>query len=291
MKLNTYNKNTSNNKQLSHIIIIDESGSKGYGYNLESPTEVIGVMAAILLDECQLTDFEKKAKIIASKFNGYKKKHITSFSPKDKEQAIRLVERLLYTYNIPWFYIAISTSGYNAQHVRSGNSRKEDLLHADLFKFLTSFGLYNGKSICLKHKKDTFKLTVISDTLETKIINSFKKSIRPFINLNTGKPQEYTFGKDKYQIKSKLFFFDENDKPVPLETNVELKLDIQIGDPNTTLISDIVSYVTYNHLLSKFKEDRLSGLNSKRALKGHPFEKTAVLVSDEAKNFIDNMYK
>lgn len=291
LTLNTENKNISVNKLLHHIMIVDESGSKGYGNTPESPTEVIGVMAAILLDECQLPAFSEFASDIASNFTSYKKLHITAFNQEDKKKAITLVGELLDEYNIPWLYSAISTAGFHAQHLRSGYTSKGELLHAVLFKLIALIGLTNAINICHEFNIETFRLSIISDTLDPKTKNMLDKEIRPLIHLYTNTPRVIKKKNREFTITSRLCSVNEDGENIPIKKIREIHFNIDSKESAITFISDVVSYVTYKHLLSKFKENRQLQLISKEALKGHPFESTATFIPDDPDYFIEKTYK
>ncbi|WP_338583849.1 hypothetical protein [Erwinia aphidicola] len=108
---------------LNQVIIIDESGAKGYAKNEESYLGEFGVMAGFLLNE---NDLSRMRYIIEQSFNDISidgKLHMASLDKEKKEIAISRVRTFMRLYKIKWTYSAIYVNGYHRFNLSSGNKK------------------------------------------------------------------------------------------------------------------------------------------------------------------------
>ncbi|HCB0355313.1 TPA: hypothetical protein MYM73_003587 [Klebsiella variicola subsp. variicola] len=262
---------------LNQVIIIDESGAKGYAKNEESYLGEFGVMAGFLLDE---RDLSRMRYIIEKSFNDISsdgKLHMASLDKEKKEIAISRVRTFLKLYKIKWTYSAIYVNGYH-QFNRSLDNRKnkKELLHSTLFEHLMTKLCYNGIKISLSQRKKSFSLKCISDHIENATINKFKKDMKI--------PLKYLRG-DSIIIEE-----DEHGNKRKLDTLENIDLSISTENSSLTFISDVISYVTWKYLNTEIEKNNDIKLQCKGTMKGHPFRSSMFLVYNDEDSIIDDIF-
>ncbi|HCM1951079.1 TPA: hypothetical protein N3A08_000032 [Salmonella enterica subsp. salamae serovar 9,46:z4,z24:z39:z42] len=262
---------------LNQVIIIDESGAKGYAKNEESYLGEFGVMAGFLLDE---NDLSRMRYIIEQSFNDISsdgKLHMASLDKQKKEIVISRVRTFLQLYKIKWTYSAIYVNGYNRFNLSSDNRQnKKELLHSTLFEHLMTKLVCNGIKISLSQRKKSFSLKCISDHIENSTINKFKKDMKI--------PLKFLRG------DSIIFEEDEQGNKRKVDTLENIELSISTENSSLTFISDVISYVTWKYLKAEIEKNNDIKLQCKGTMKEHPFRSSMVLVFNDEDCFIDDIF-
>ncbi|WP_354691897.1 hypothetical protein [Phytobacter sp. RSE-02] len=263
---------------LKHVIIIDESGAKGYAKNTEQYIGDFGIMAGFLLDE---NDLSRMRYIINESFNDFVsegKLHMAELNKDDKERAILRVKDFLKIYKIKWSYSALYVKGYHRFNGSPDKSSKnKELLHSTLFEHLMTKFLINGIKLAISRKINSFSLKCISDHIETATINKFKKDIAYPLRFLRG---EVTVMKED----------ESGNKEPAFDTLEDINISIETENSALTFVSDIISYTTWKHLKDAIKKDNNIKLQSTEVMIGHPFQESLTLTNSNENSFIDDIF-
>ncbi|ENG7015189.1 hypothetical protein ABUZ23_001224 [Yersinia enterocolitica] len=263
---------------LKQIIIIDESGAKGYAKNTEEYIGDFGVMAGFLLNE---NDLSRMRYIIEQSFNDLSidgKLHMASLNKEEKELVISRVRTFMRLYEIKWTYSAIYVNGYHRFNSSSTiGPNKKDLLHSTLFEHLMTKLIINGVKISLSQNKKSFSLTCISDHIENKTIRKFKNDMKI--------PLKFLRGENL------ITEIDDQGNEKPLDTLKNIEINIKTENSTLTFISDVISYVTWKHLGNKINENNDIKLQCKSTMENHPFFSSMALMFNDENSFIDDVFK
>jgi hypothetical protein len=260
---------------LKAVLIVDESGAKGYSSNQEDKPNELGVMAGYLVLEEDL----EQARSIASKFfrsiNVSDKLHLTDLTTEQQKEVRELIYQVFKFNHICWFYEAIYVQGFHESvHAEGrGGLNEKERLHSKLF-----FGVFTKAISRLRHERNKqLSIRVITDTIDERIIKEFKSEVKDYVNVITRNPIK-RFSKiynkenkdvETYEITSTTTFEDEE---VFFDS---IQYDIQCEDSPITFVADVLANSTLYYLREKVRENSDTKLNSKRAIENHPLSSQA----------------
>lgn len=268
------------------LLVLDESGAKGYDNNKEQHQGEFGVMAGFALPESKAEAFVSGLSGIVQSIAAEGKLHITDLEPAAQE----MLRQRLFDYfsecRALWFYEAVYVQGFHEAHGRvkqlseeamearrssvklSLNPTKESL-HGQLF--LGTFG--SGLALAMDYIGPAFHLKVVTDRVDEPILKIFKAQADQL--LNVGQP-------DRTEVTG----FDTEKKEIfrgVIETSVisgndafgdfsGVTYEIECADNLLTLAADVLANSVYYHL--KKIQDNTPGasLNSPEAIHGHPLQ-------------------
>lgn len=258
---------------LKAVLIIDESGAKGYSKNQESNPGELGVMAGYLVPAQALEQVREIAQSFFKLEDPQGKQHITDLKETQQNQIRERIYNVFKYNKICWFYEAVSVQGFyesNNIETRGGTGEKE-LLHSELFK-----GIFSKAISRLRHdfeeSEKKLNIHVITDRLDKPIIAKFKTTVKDYVNALTRQPMTYEFtnyNKDtktveKYSTSSVITAEDES---IYFDS---IDYDIKCEDTPITFIADILANSTLYYLKKKVADDPAINLNSKQAIENHP---------------------
>ncbi len=172
----------------------------------------------------------------------------------------------------------------NNQRFAISNHMTKYRLHTKLFQSLFAKAL----ELLLFLQIDKFEIIVLTDNIETKIINEFKNSIEEFLNINYTKNEVTIYDKNNQKITKKviesglygIYNYRTNLK------NYKIK-NVTDENKNLVLIADIIAN-SILYYLSKNPSNQ--DLNSIDAIKEHPLYKCLYNPCEEGW-INDNLYK
>lgn len=254
------------------ILVLDESGAKGYAKTQEKYEGEIGLMAGFLYTEEEINKIEL---MFDSIINNYRsgadgKIHITDL---DKNNQKKLRNEVFDAFNktkLQWFYTAIYAEGFHQSEFeegRGGSKSKKDSLHAKLFQNMFTMSLSMADSL----NKNNLNLIVKTDNIDKGIIKKFKKEAKLISNSLLRKEQEiFNHISDDKTGKFKKNKATISIKCADLMKFEGIKLDIICEYSSITIAADILANSVNYYLRKNQKIELNSHINNKEAIKNHP---------------------
>ncbi|WP_155988714.1 hypothetical protein [Thioalkalivibrio sp. ALE17] len=268
------------------LLVLDESGAKGYDNNKEQHQGEFGVMAGFALPESKAEAFVSGLSDIVQSFATDGKLHITDLEPEAQETLRQRLFEYFSECRALWFYEAVYVQGFHEAHGRgkqlveealgarrsavklSSNPTKESL-HGELF--LGAFG--SGLALTMDYIGSPVHLKVLTDRVDAPLLKKFEAQAGQL--LNVGQP-------DRTEVTG----FDTEKKEIvrgAIETSVVsghdalgdfsgITYEIECDDNLLTLAADVLANSVHHHL--KQIQDNTPGasLNSPEAIHGHPLQ-------------------
>lgn len=269
------------------ILVIDESGAKGYSDKKESYPGEVGIMAGFLIPDKHIKEVVNNLEIIRQRYLTDGKLHITDLDSTQQENLRGNIFEYILKNQIPCIYEAIHVEGFfqqfqftaslikqaKDQHLSKikipGNERKE-LLHIELFQ-----GAF-GKAIafCMDFIGNRFLVSVITDQIDEGVKKKFNATASELINSGEDSIHEFKgYDPDKKKVirGRNMEFKIDNAKKV-LGDFSGIKFSIDVEDSALTLASDVIANSINHHFKQRIKNGIGSHLNTKKAISGHPLE-------------------
>ena len=268
------------------LLVLDESGAKGYDNNKEQEPGEFGVMAGFALPESTVDAFVGGLSEIVQSISADNKLHITDLKPAAQETLRKRLFDYLSNCGALWFYEAVYVQGFHDTHDRvkqlvaeatearrstvklSTNQTKESL-HGALF--LGAFA--SGLALAMDRIGASFHLKVVTDRVDEPILKVFKAEADRL--LNVGQP-------DRVEVTG----FDTKNKEVVrgvIESIVVsgddalgnfsgVTYEIECTDNLLTLAADVLANSVRHHLKQIQNNTPSASLNSPEAIYGHPLQ-------------------
>ncbi len=289
------------------ILVIDESGAKGYSDRPETAVGEFGVMVGYLVPEEHANEVRNRFRQIQSKYTSDGKLHITDLQPKAQEGLRVDIFREFSELGIYWVYEAVYVQGYheNAKltnelvekargsrrsNVSISTRERHELLHSDLF--LGVFG--KAVSFCLDNVGQVFDLHIITDNVDKKIMKMFEDEAAEF--LNVGKPSEHEvkgFDKSTGQVITGAIRIEWIDSGNSLGDFSGVTYSIECEDSELTLAADVISNSVNYYIKKSVGEGVGIDLNTKVTVADHPLSSLIYGASEggETPYFSDAIYQ
>lgn len=289
------------------LLVLDESGAKGYDDKQEQQQGEFGVMAGFALPESRAQIFVSGLSEIVESFRADGKLHITDLEPSQQE----LFRQRLFDYfskcRAIWFYEAIYVQGFHEAHGQvkqlaeeakkarrskvklSLNSTKKSL-HGELF--LGAF--MSGLAWAMDYIGSECHLKVVTDRVDDRILEIFKAQADRL--LMAGEPN-----------RTEVTGFDPVKKEVVrgvVETSVVSGIDalgdfsgityeIECADDVLTLAADVLANSVRYHLSQIQTATPGAALNSPEAISGHPLQHLVygIAAGASAVNVADTLFR
>lgn len=259
------------------VLVIDESGAKGYSRQSEKSIGEIGVIAGYLYTEAEIEQIKRMFLQHTSKFdeltNG--KVHITELTPEQQENLRHGVFDLIKKSRLQWFYTAIYSQGFHESEFdeNRGTGDGKRLLHDELFGYMLEKAVSLARSIGVKDlnlhvltdnigKGEKRKFAYTADEMKRIMLGLDKKIEKTNYDNTTGKKNTYT---EITSIKSDIF---------PMFDNLDISISCEVSA--LTIAADILANSTHYYLKKNRSNNLENDLNSKAALSGHPVLDTLV---------------
>jgi hypothetical protein len=268
------------------MLVMDESGSKGYDDNQEQQEGEFGVMAGFALPESKAGHFITGLTRIVDSFESDGKLHITDLLPSEQEQLRQRLFEYFSQCRVRWFYEATYVQGFyeahgyvkalakEAKEARRSNVKlslnpSKESLHGELF--LGAFT--SGLALAIDHTGPKCHIRVVTDRVDEPVLELFKAEADRFLRAREPDCTGVTG-------------FDTERKEVvrgAVETSVVAGLsalgdvsgityEIECTDDVLTLAADILVN-SVRHYLSQIQGATPgSALNTPKAISGHPLQ-------------------
>lgn len=264
---------------LEHVLILDESGGKGYSRKKEGYEGELGVVAGFLFDKRDLERIKKISFLLFGDFAKEGKLHMATLSKNDKELAINKMKYFFFRMeNIRWSYSARYVDGHHNFYCSGSRPWKKELLYSSLSaEFIGKF-LSNGIHLAKSQGQDSFRLKCISDHIETHEINKLKKEVDLMMRFFCGDIIINEVSED-------------NVKKPAVEMLKNTNYSIETESTPLTFMADILSYTTWRHLKTMHDKNGDTSLQYSLNMQEHPlFEYLCLAFPDEG-NIMDEMYR
>lgn len=256
------------------VLVIDESGAKGFSKKGESYKGEVGLMAGYLFPEEFLSYMREFTSKLFKSINSDGKLHLTDLSAEQQEQVRSIVYDLFLSNSTCWFFEAISVEGfYQSVHDKDrAGSGENELLHAKLFA-----GIFSKAVDRLKvNNPSSIHISVITDTISETTQKQFKSEVASYISFSTGNNVQGVFTSydrdtdvvSKYKTESSVDFGDIN-------VLKNLELEIKCEDTPLTFVADILANSAYYYVKNNLSKEPMLKPNSSTAIKGHPLSNLA----------------
>lgn len=268
------------------LLVLDESGAKGYDNNEEQHQGELGVMAGFALPESKAEAFVDGLSRIVQSFATDGKLHITDLVPEAQEALRQRLFEYFSECRALWFYEAVYVQGFHEAHGRvkqlaeeamatrrspvklSLNPTKESL-HGELF--LGAFG--SGLALTMDYIGSSVHLKVLTDRVDAPILKIFEAQADQLLNAEQPDRTEVTgFDTEKKEIVKGAIETSVVSGHDVLGDFSGITYEIECDDNLLTLAADVLANSVHHHL--KQTQDNTPGasLNSPEAIHGHPLQ-------------------
>ena len=268
-------------------LICDESEAKGYSDKQEKYPGEVGVIAGFVFPEKHLNEIRSDLEKITSSFFMEGKRHITDMSPDDQERIRNDLFPYLKKRNILCLYEAIHSEGLHRFHktmnnlnnkakeqrrseIKLSNNQTKELLQEQLFQ-----GLF-GKAVelCTDYEGKTFRLKVITDTIDAYIKKCFEKSAKEFLSVGNNVKVKNVTGYDpvKKDVRKGKITSKVEDPNNLMGDFSGVQFTIEIQDSCLTFAADVIANSISHHFKNREDDTIGSALNTIDAIRGHPLE-------------------
>jgi hypothetical protein len=276
------------------VLVIDESGAKGYATVREQNPGEIGVMAGFLYPEEEIIWMKSlfDSAIDLHRSNGKAKFHITDLDAESQTKLRNVIFNIFRDYKFQWFYVAIYAEGYHQSEFSPGRGfqDRKALLHAELFEKIFSHSICMSSSIQIK-KLD---LKVITDNIDSGVIKIFKSKAERISNIFTRrKRQVFTYIRDAEarSVRKEIAEFSVQSESIPKFDDI--KFDVTCEISSLTIVADILANSVNYYLKKNQKETIKKYISNKQAIEDHPLVDLAIIPkdSDHVLPILDVIYR
>lgn len=274
------------------VLVIDESGAKGYANKGEQEESDVGVMAGFIYTRLEMLDIETTLQKILSSHNISinNKIHITELNNSNS-----LRESFFNAFQerkLQWFFRAIYSEGFHQSEFkedRGGDFNEKASLHVELFRQMFLYSLSMAASV----NKKNLNILVVTDTIDTSILKKFTREAehiaKIFMNVKRNY-FHYVKNEKTGKFEKKKFNVLTTSDSIPKFESIQFKIICKTTP--LTLAADILANSVYFYL-KKNKKGKSSHLNNINAISGHPLANSAFIQKDENDelSLIDIVYR
>lgn len=268
------------------LLVLDESGAKGYDDNKEQHQGEFGVMAGFALPESKAEAFISGLSEIVKSIVADGKIHITDLDPVAQETLRQRLFDYFSKCHALWFYEAVYVQGFHESQGRvkqlveeakkarrssvklSLNPIKESL-HGQLF--LGAFG--SGVALAMDHIGPAFHLKVMTDRVDEPILKLFKAQADQLLNVGHPDRKEVTgFDTERKKIVTGAIETSVTSGDDALGDFSGVTYEIECVDNLLTLAADVLANSIHHHFKQIQENTPGASLNSPEAIYGHPLQ-------------------
>ena len=289
------------------LLILDESGAKGYDDNKEQHQGELGVMAGFALPESATEVFTSGLSEIVQSISTDGKLHITDLEPEAQETLRSQLFDYFIQNHVSWFYEAIYVQGFHETHNRMKQSVEEAMqarrspvklsrhqikesLHGELFQGAFAQGLAWAKD----NVGPRLHLKVITDRVDAPVLNIFKTQVDELLNMEQPDRTEVTgFDIHKQEIVKGTIEIGVASGCEDFGDFSGITYNIECDDNVLTLAADILANSVHHHLKQIQNHTPGLSINSPEAIQGHPLQKFVYGTAGgmAATNFADTLFR
>lgn len=258
------------------ILVVDESGAKGYSTNREAAPGELGVMAGFIYPDFELEPLERLLDIRLAPFRAASGKlHVSELSPERQHELRELIYEMFRQTRIKWIYSAAYVQGF---HEAASPSMRAESLHEKLFQDTLGHALARAHQIGVTD----LDLEVRTDRVDSGVLKRFEGISNQLKDVLLRNERQYT--KRARSI--------DGTTPGPSHTltlRIEgeglirfnsIKIEIKVSTSALTVAADVLANSVLHNLREKQGKYLGIALNQRGALSGHPLVAQA-LVSEE----------
>lgn len=269
------------------LLVLDESGAKGYDKNTEQYQGELGVVAGFALLKSEVYGFNSKLSEIVESYAhaADRKLHITDLEPKEQKKLRQCLFELFSQKHIRWFYSAIYVQGFNNENrsqvkplmvsqrssVKLSSNETSESLHGELFA--SAF----GKGVALARDRigiDTpLRLEVLIDRVDKPVLEIFNARAQELLNVwQPDRTKVSGFDTEKKEVVKRTIEIGAASVHDSFGDFSEIKYEIKCDDNLLTFAADVLANSVYRHL--KQLQDNTPGasLNCQAAIQSHPLQ-------------------
>ncbi|MCT9811351.1 hypothetical protein N0K08_11945 [Acidovorax sp. Be4] len=265
------------------VLVLDESGAKGYAKTRERYEGEIGVMAGFLYTESEIRNTEIYLDNVLNRYrnDSGKKFHITDLDKKSQANLRDEIFHFMERYKFRWFYQAVYAEGFHQSEFskgRGGDENGNESLHVKLFQHMFIMGLSMANLIGIKK----INLTVKTDRIDKGILKIFKQVGVETLGIILGRDRDifrYVPDDEPGKFKKEHAILSIKSDGMPIFE--EIQFDIECEYSSLTIMADILAN-SVHHYLNKAQKSNLGiFLNNKEVLKEHPVIHLAIASKNE----------
>ena len=263
------------------VLVLDESGAKGYATNNEKYEGEIGVMAGYLYTDIDMINIERMFSQCISPFSKSTigKFHITDLEKSEQKKLRDSIFNAFQKAKVQWFYKAIYSEGFHQSEFtegRGGEQNKKKSLHVELFEKMLIM------SLCMAHSigKNKLKLVVKTDNVDSGTLTKFKNVAEYVRDLFLQNEREiFTHVKNGEKYQKIIAYQKVESDSIPKFDDIEIEVECNLS--SLTVAADILANSVHYYLRERQKDILGKQLNNKKAIGAHPLVKLAYIAEDE----------
>lgn len=266
------------------LLVMDESGAKGYDDNQEQQQGELGVMAGFALPASKIQPFVNGLTEIVGSFEVDGKLHITDIAPSDQERLRQCLFNYFSQCHVLWFYEAIYVQGFYESHgrtkalaeeakktrrsnVKLSQNPSRESLHAELF--LGAFA--KGLAFALDNIERGCHLMVVTDRVDKAVLKLFEAGVERFLGVGNPRRTEVTgFDVEKKEVVKGTVEVSVVSGAEALGDLSGITYEIECADNFLTLAADVLANSVRHHLNQTQATTPGAAINSLQAISGHP---------------------
>lgn len=265
------------------VLVLDESGAKGYAKTKEKTDGELGVMAGFLYTQQEINEIEYMLNKIIEPFKKCVegKFHITELRQKDQDE---LRKRIFFAFRetrLQWFFNAVYVQGFHQSEFKDGRGGTKDSkasLHVELFGKMFIYSLVLAASI----NKKKLNLLIKTDNIDDGILKKFQHEGKYLIDLIMGNERElftHVKNEDSGQYTKKITFVSTLCDAFPKFETIEFEIECEVSP--LTIAADILANSVNYYLRNQQKENMGVYLNNRKSIIDHPLADLAFIPQDE----------
>lgn len=268
------------------LLVLDESGAKGYSDNQEVHPGEFGVMAGFLVPASILNTVRASLETIRDRFATDGKLHITDLTSQQQGALRQAIYDYLQEAKLRWVYEAIYVQGYHEQKaiknamigqahaarrslVKMSFRENVEMLHAELF------GGVFGKALayCVDEVGGPCQLTVVTDRTDESILKKFSEAATSLMGVaDTHVLAGTGFDTTSQQVVHGTVTTTVHDPHGLLGDFSGISHTIKCEDSALTLAADVLVNGLHHHLKKRPGTATGEPLHGEAAVAGHPLQ-------------------
>ena len=276
------------------VLVIDESGAKGYATVREQNPGEIGVMAGFLYPEEEIIRMESMFDSVIDfhRSNGNAKFHITDLDAESQTKLRNDIFSIFREKKFQWFYVAIYAEGYHQSEFSPGRGSQDRkaLLHAELFEKILIHSICMSSSIQIKN----LDLMVKTDNIDSGVIKIFISKAHRISNIFIRRKRQifkYVRDKETDNVRKEIAEISVQSETIPKFDDINV--DVTCEYSSLTIVADILANSVNYYLRQNQKKTINTYINNKQAIKDHPLVDLAIIPkdSDHVLPILDVIYR
>lgn len=273
------------------VLVIDESGEKGFSKRPEAYLGAIGVMSGYIFFEQGIDEVRGIFDSLLKKFKVNGKLHLTDLHAVQQEEVRKIIFSFFQKGNVGWVNQAIYSQGlYQSVYepARNGDGKPQKL-HVELF-----YGLFvKAVARARLYGDDATHIRIITDVIDKKTLREFKEKADHYIDVLQGNKITRYFQSYDHENKKPIKTYIDTQVVTKNPTSFKsLEYSIESEDSSLTFVADVLANSAHYYLKKKQDTDTGIDLNTRLAIEPHPLSKQLFIPYEEGqRDFFDALYR